>query len=185
MNIFRNYREAVRFAFALARHPGNTGASRNSMIRVALNDVGVNTVDALLDAPTLEMLGGFALQVGQLVDNLPSAMRAALVAHESQDWDHRRTAATWLQNHFRPQLAHVIDHPALADRMVTRHYIAERERGPGWTLEAIGVEFRVSVARLGSAVRVLELVDDALIEDAITLLAHSLPLPTLEASDAH
>lgn len=184
MQIFRNYREAVKFAFALASHPGDAGASRHSMVRVALNDVGVNTVDALLDGPTLALLDDFAHQVGRLVDNLPSSMRAALIAHHSLEWEHRRVATTWLQNHFRPQLAHVIDHPELADRMVSRHYIAERERGTGWTLDAISVEFRVSVARLDSAARLLGLIDDALIEDAVILLEHSLPLPVLEADHA-
>jgi hypothetical protein len=90
----------------------------------------------------------------------------------------------WLQNHYHVQLSHLIANPQLVDRIVSRHYIAERDRGQGWTFEGIAAEFNIGFVKLQNAIAALEKLDSEIREEALAAIARRLALPTLEAEHA-
>lgn len=185
MKIFSTYTQALRFAFALQAAPGEGGASHASMVKLALNQAGADVPGVLLDGATLGMIGQFAAQLRDAVTlGLPRYEGLALVATYSHDWDARRAAVDVLQPFFRAPLRHVADDPKLVDKMVTRHYIAQRERGEGWGIDDIARELRVAVTRVANLGATIETIARGVEEEALAMLEQRLALPTLEAAHA-
>jgi hypothetical protein len=185
MKIFDSYQQAVKFAFLLGTGPETPQISHEQQVRMALREAGTNVPAVLLDAPTLRMIGQFGAAVlGAVALGMMSTERAVLTAHYSTDWEERRTVTAWLQNHYHVQLSHVAGNPQLVDRIVSRHYIAERDRGQGWTVEDIASEFKIGYNKLHKAIALLEKLDGEIHENALATLAQRLDLPMLEAEHA-
>jgi hypothetical protein len=187
VKIFNDHRQAVRFAFLLAGDKEIEGVSRSSLVRVALNEAGTNVPGVLLDAPTLAQIGDYAgLVLATIETALLASERAVLTAHYSTDWEARRTVTSWLQDHYRPQLASQVGNPALADRIVSRHYIAERDRSqyPGWEVASIAAEFNIGIQKLLGAITLLEKLDAQVEAAALSTIEKLAALPTLEAEHA-
>lgn len=188
MKIFDSIKQAVRFAFLLAGDKEIAGVSRSSLVRVALNEAGTNVPGVLLDAPTLAQIGAYGEQVLNVIESdLLASERAVLAAHYSTDWEARRTVTAWLQDHYRGQLAPQVGNPLLADRIVSRHYIAERDRSQysGWEVSKIAEEFNIGIQKLLGAITLLEKLDAQVEAAALSTIEKLAALPTLEAEHAH
>lgn len=185
MKIFDDMKQAVKFAFLLGTGPDTPQISHEQQVRMALREAGSNVPGVLLDALTLRSIGKFGADLlGAVALGMMSTERAVLTAHYSTDWEERRTVTAWLQNHYHVQLSHMAGNPQLVDRLVSRHYIAERERGKGWTIEDIAQDFNIGIKKLLAVVALLERLDAAIHENAIATLSQRLDLPTLEAEHA-
>lgn len=185
MKIFDDFKQATKFAFLLCTGPETPQISHAQQVLMALREAGSKAPGVLLDAPTLAMIGRFGAELLNAVElGMMSTERAVLIAHYSTDWEERRTVTAWLQNHYHVQLSHVAGNPKLVDRIVSRHYIAERDRGQGWTVEDIAAEFKIGFHKLLKAIALLEKLDTEIHENALATLAQRVDLPTLEAEHA-
>jgi len=186
MDIFKDYRQAVHFAFSLAHQADLEGlVSRASLVTVALNEAHVNVPRVLLDAPTLEYIGRFGDEANKAIElGLSSHERDALIAAYSRDWEARRQAAGRLQPSYRIPLTSWVSNQHLVDKLVKRHYIAVRDRGNGWSIPEICDEFKASIGRVTTAVREIERIAKELETLALATLAQRVQLPVLEADHA-
>lgn len=184
MKIFKDYPQALRFAFALQAHPGEGGASNSSMVKLALNEADAKIPGVALDGPTLTMIGEFAPKLRDAVAlGLPRYDAQTIIAKYSHDWAAKRAAVAILQPYYRPALAPYADNPRLIERMVTRHYLASRERGPGWGVDDISRDFSCAVERVANIGAAIETIARGMEQEALELLASRINLPTLEEVD--
>lgn len=185
MKIFKDYTQAIKFAYSLAAHPGEVGASHSSMVKLALNEAGVKVPGALLDAQMLEVIGDFAPKLRDAIAlGLPRYDAQTLIASYSQDWNDRREAVKILQPYYRPALAIFADNPRLIERMVTRHYLASRERGNGWGVDDIARDFGAAVVRVANISAAIETIARNMEAEAVALLEQRINLPELEEAHA-
>lgn len=184
MKIFKDYPQALNFAYSLAAHPGEGGASNSSMVKLALNDAEVKVPGVLLDGPTLTMIGEFAPKLRDAVSyGLPRYDAQTLIAKYSLDWAAKRAAVAILQPYYRPALAPYADDPRLVERMVTRHYLASRERGASWNIDHISRDFSCAVERVANIGAAIETIARGMEQEALALLEGRINLPTLEEVD--
>lgn len=157
MDVFRDITQALRFAFTLEQYPAEPGAAHGSMVRLALSEAGITlSREAVARHATSEY--------HEYAADLRTAVRSALLPYEassliamySRDWAERRRAAETLASFHARLLSGLIDDNQLIAKLVTRHYIAERERGSSWALHDIAAEFNVSRERITRAARHIE-----------------------------
>lgn len=185
MKIFTDYPQAIRFAYALQAHPGQVGASHSSMVKLALNEAGAKVSGVILDGPTLDMIGDFAPKLRDAIAlGLPRYDTQTLIARYSHDWFAKRAAVQILQPYYRPALAPYANDARLIERMVTRHYLASRERGAGWGVDDISRDFSCAVERVANLGAAIETIACGMEQEALSMLEHRINLPTLEAVDA-
>lgn len=148
--IFNDIKQRLRFAFTFRNlRPDIT--SLTGRVLVAANEVKVQPTlgQSLLASP--ERLAEDAEQVVAEVLSLQRHESAALVASFAQNWESRRIAADTLRDHYRPLLSRTIDDRHLLEKLVARHYIADRQRGTSWALRSMAHEFGIEYERLVKA----------------------------------
>lgn len=185
MKIFKDYAQAADFAYGLEAHPGEGGASHASMVKLALTNAGVNVPGVLLDAPTLDVIGEFgeSLRVAVLL-GMPRYEAKALIAVHSLDWQAKRASVEVLKPFFRGALQGMANDARLVDKLVARHYLAQRDRGTGWSIEEIAREFGAGLGRVTNLDTAVVTIAEHLLTDAYVILGQRISLPTLEAVDA-
>lgn len=169
--IFTVTKQRLRFAFAFI-HLSPESSSVTGRVLVAANEVKVQPTLGQSLTATPDKLAEDAEQVVAEVLSLQRHESAALVAAYAQNWESRRIAADTLRDHYRPLLARTIDDRHLLEKLVSRHYIADRQRGTSWALRSMAEEFGIEYERLVKAA-------DALAEHA-KALEHA-ALQSLEA----
>lgn len=97
--------------------------------------------------------------------------RASLVAAFTRDELERRAAVTVLSPLFRELLRHLECAPELVDKLLRRHYIPVRERGPAWELPAIADQFKAARDRVARASQEIDKRARALEQAALEALA--------------
>jgi hypothetical protein len=154
MQIFNDTTHALRFAFALEHQPD--AMSELTSVRMALAELGAA---ALRNVPWHHDPGALRKQGQDLLHavngNLMRYEAATLIARYSRNWEDRRKAVVSLHSYYRTPLARLVDDFQLMERLVTRHYLAERDRGAGWSLAAISEQFGASKERLVRASEVI------------------------------
>lgn len=149
---FQNMKQQLQFAFNLTQYAGNP-SSPLTLTRMALAQSGVLAGEK----PDPDRLAALARRtLATLRADLLRYERASLIAAFSRDWDERRAAVQDLAPFFVAPLARLVDDKKLADRLVTRHYIAVRERGEGWGLPAIAEQFGVARERVHRASHLID-----------------------------
>jgi hypothetical protein len=155
MEIFKDTAQALRFAFTLEQYPGDATSSGNAL-HMALHDTGV-PYEVVREGPSPERLREQAAALLlALRGNLIASERAALTATYSRNWDDKRGAVEQLQNLFYPHLQRHLADRRVVDKLVTRHYIAVRDRGNGWTVREISAQFGVARDRLLAGIAVID-----------------------------
>lgn len=149
MHIFTNPDQALRFAFILDEYPGDL-ASPGLMVRAALHEAGIDRLQLNLNIVPHEQVRAETERIVKLVreGDLLQYERAALIVHYSRNWDDKRAAAAKLAPYFYQGLRNVIDDTKVIDKLVARHYIAERERHGSWALPSIADQFTISYNRI-------------------------------------
>lgn len=177
MDIFKDLKQAVRFAFALEQYrDSRTGAT--TAVRQALVDVGINATPAQLEATPPAVIGEYGYQILlQIHGKLLKVEAAALTAAYSRDWEGRRAAVDLLTPHFYYPLARIADNKRLVDKLVTRHYIAHRERGAGWDIASLSQEFKTPKSRITRAAQIVEHCARQIETMALNTLREALGLP--------
>lgn len=185
MKIFSGYPQAASFAYGLESAPGEGGASHASMVKLALTNAGVNVPGVLLDAPTLDMIGEFAekLRMAVLL-GMPRYESKALIAVHSHDWQSKRASVEVLKPYFRGALSGMAGDARLVDKLVTRHYLAQRDRGTGWSIEEIAREFGAGLSRVTNLDTMVVTIAENLLAEGYLILGQRIGLPTLEAEHA-
>jgi hypothetical protein len=152
---FHNTEQAVRFAFTLDHQPGDAG--NGALARIAMSDAGIRLharqVGGFHPAQLREQAQALMLVIS---GKLRPAEGAALAATYARTFDVKRDALILLCAHFGRELAGLIDHRPLADKLVERHYLTGTARRGGWSLADIGARFGVAKARLVQAVALIE-----------------------------
>lgn len=150
MQLLTDTAQRVRFAFNFTGTP-RTMASLPTRLMMALKDAQVNATDSAVAVTTPYFYSDDARHVVNETLSLQRHESAAIVATFSHDWQARRIACDALREHYRPVLSRTIDDRHLLEKLVTRHYIAERERGAAWDLASIAKEFTVELERVQRA----------------------------------
>lgn len=180
MDIFDNMAQAVRFAFCLEAYREAGGAL--VLVQMALRDAGVKlALDAQPEQLAALRTQAHAISLALHADLL-RVESAALTAAFSRNWDERRAAVQVLAPYYRNLLARLVDNPKLVDKLVARHYIAQRDRGTGWDLDSLSHEFKLPKSRLTRATHALDHVARQLEALALHSLREALGLP--EAKNA-
>jgi hypothetical protein len=151
MDIFENTAQAVRFAFVLDQYIG----ARSSMVRVALADAGI-TLPVPTSKEQLFEINAYATQLRGAINDLLGYERSSLIAAYSRNWPERRAAAEALGPFHAHLLARLLDNRTLIGKLVTRHYIAERERGASWALQSLADEHKAAGDRVKRAARLID-----------------------------
>jgi hypothetical protein len=172
--IFKDMVQRLRFAFSLQQFPGETGTSAMVAVRTALSQAGVKKYGAMTKEAVEELRGAAKAVIGETLA-LPPFERDALLAAHSRSWESKRLATDNLRHHFMPLLAGLLDDKELAGKLVTRHYIANRDRGSGWGKADLAEHYRIGMERLERAI--------ALVDRHAKELEHA-ALQTLEAKIA-
>lgn len=176
--IFPNITQRLKFSMAFMNMPP-TELSLPRRVLMALYESG--SLDGSSYSP--EAMESDARRVLDEVLSLQSHERQALIATYSHHWESRRLACDGLRDYFRPLLARVIDDRHLLGKLVTRHYIAERDRGTGWRLVDLANEFGIGTDALKRAADLLDTHARALERAALQSLEARLQL--LEPEAAH
>lgn len=155
--IFKDLAQRIRFAFSLQQFPGEGSASTTgSAIRAALSQTGIKvdpndmTIKAVYD-----LRDGAKALLSEILA-LPPAERDGLMAAHSRSWESKRLATDNLRHHFMPLLAGLLDDKELAGKLVTRHYIANRDRGSGWSKDDLATHYRIGMERLERAIALVD-----------------------------
>lgn len=149
--IFKDTAQRLRFAFAFISQPAFV-ATLPRKVLMALHESGA--LDGSSYSP--EALAADAKAMIEELTALQHHEQAALVASYSYDWPARRIACDQLRDHYRPILSRIVDDRHLLGKLVTRHYIAERERGSSWSLNSISHEFNVEAERIKRAADLID-----------------------------
>lgn len=148
--------QAVRFANAMTAFPGDRAISSATMVRNAIFDAGADpSPEQLATLDPALMAERAAIILLRIHHDLLRNESDALKATYSRNWDERREAAARLRFYFRRVLAPAITNEDAIDKLVTRHYIAERARGASWMLVDIANECRVDPDLLRHAADVI------------------------------
>lgn len=138
-----------RLKFALAAYNfGSEGQLSVDSVRYALRLVSNDPMPP--DQAVHELLVDAKMVVDELL-SIPQHEAAALIASFCANWEARRLATGVLHEHYRPILSPKISHYRLREKLVTRHYIAERERTGGWSIASLGREYGVDKDHLERA----------------------------------
>lgn len=151
MDIFETTAQAVRFAFVLGQYVGDS----SSMVRVALADAGI-TLPAPTSKEQLIEIRDYARDLRATIGNLLGYERASLTAAYSRNWPERRAAAEALTQFHARLLTRLLANHTLIEKLVTRHYIAERERGANWGLQDIANEYKAAGDKVKRAARLID-----------------------------
>lgn len=147
---FSSMKQAVQFAFNQVTVPSHPGAV--SITLAVLSEVGVARGDVDADEVKMGVLRSYADQVLRAIrEDLNPAESASLEAAFSRDWSKKRLAVAVLSSHFKTHLTRTIGNPRLIDDLVTRHYIAVRDRGHDWTIPGLGERYKCNGDRVSAA----------------------------------
>ena len=172
--ILRDTVKRVKFAFALRQFGGDQSGV---LVMQALRDVDLDH-----DGETPEQLREKANQLLLAMETeLFPAERESLIALYSQNWRQRRAAADFLPIYFRPYLDGVVKNPHSVDKLVARHFIAERDRDHGWSLAELAGELREDRDALREAADRIAIEADKLVSVALENLSHALARNTASA----
>lgn len=156
MEIFKDTRQRVRFAFTLEQYPGAGWAKGWAPVYSALHEAGVERTE-LPTTATAQDLRNTAIQTLLMMRcNLMRIESMVLTAAFSRNCDARRDAVEALVPHFRKPLTRLISDWDLIGKLVRRHYIAARERGPSWDIGSISTEFKVAQSRVHRASQAID-----------------------------
>lgn len=152
--IFKDLTQRLRFVFSLAQFPGEGNGL--AAVRAALAQAGVKTEHGDIGPSTPALLRADAKQTMGAILDMPPYERDAILAVHSRSWESKRLACDNLRHYFRPLLANLLDDHALAGKLVTRHYIAQRERGSGWSRDDLAEHHRIGMDRLNRAIAAID-----------------------------
>lgn len=165
--ILRDTAKRVKFAFALQQFGG---AQSGVLVMQALREVDLDD-----DGQTPEQLREYANRLILTIDTeLFPSERECLIALYSQNWRQRRVAAGLLPMYFRPHVGSVVKNPHSVDKLVARHFIAERDRGHGWELADLAEELREDRDTLRQAADRIAIEADKLLSVTLENLSHAL-----------
>lgn len=153
---FKDLGQRVRFAFTLEQYPGTLPDGAYTAVRMALIESRIPTDRETMTPAVLDKLRAAGMTVLDELGKMPRHEAAALVAVYSRNWDAKRDAAATLRDYLQPHLTRQVDDSRLLAKLVTRHYIARRDRGSGWNKEALIEEFGIGRDRLGRAITTIE-----------------------------
>lgn len=145
MTIFKDVGQAVHFAFVMEQYTASMGGSMHYLdeVRRVRNGAEINFADL---TPTEIRVQ--CRSVRDLVwSKLPMLEASALAARFSHDQKIQTAAIIDVADHFMPQLRDKGD-PVLIRRVFVRHYVAEENRGPEWTIRSLADWHRVSKDRV-------------------------------------
>lgn len=154
--IFRTTAQALRFAFAFEQYPFGGPASSETMVRVALAEVGQSAAVVLAEHTPEQLRAQARCLLVRVGADLLAIERAAVVATWSRNWVARRGAVATLQRYYLHPLARLIDDTKLIDQLVMRHYLAAHDRGAGWSLDEIADQFKVGRDRVRRAASLID-----------------------------
>lgn len=148
--IFTDTKQRLRFALTFTQlSPDIT--SLPGRVMVTINEVKATPSLGQSLMATPEKLAQDAHEVVTETLALQKHEKSALVALYSPNWELRRIAANELRDHYRPLLSRTIDDRHLLEKLVARHYIADRQRGTSWALRSMAHEFGIEYERLVKA----------------------------------